>query len=162
MKYFLFTLALLIVHVCMAQVDYGTPNNEPLPEILTGKRRSIEVMHFPKKNDPIKIDDKFYWKHITSIVYKEGDITIIEYGAYIFYNNQWNLRRSYPLTELDETFGTIDQRMEQAQPYTFINNWRVDSSLFGGWALWYFIGKTGSGEIVCGYETIHTTSNLLN
>ena len=119
-------------------------------------------MHFPKINDPVKIEDKYYWKHATAILSKDGPVKIVEYGAYLFYNGQWNLRRSYPLKELDKTFKTSKQQMLQGEPYTWTENWRVDDRLFGGWAMWYFIGETPTGERVCGYETIHTTSNLLN
>lgn len=156
------TLILLLSStLLMAQSDYGRPTNEPLPEKIQNLKRSIEVLHFPKENDPVKIDDTYYWKHMTSILCKESDITIIEYGAYIFYNGQWNLRQIYALKELDKTFGTKKQKMNQAEPYTWPKNYRTGDQLFGGWALWYFIGKTPSGEIVCGYETINTTSNLL-
>ena len=54
------------------------------------------------------------------------------------------------------------QQLERAQPYTWNDNWRVGPQLYGGWALWYFIGKTATGELVCGFEKIETTANLLN
>ena len=154
-------ILLLSATMLMAQSDYGTPTNEPLPEKIQNLRRSIDVLHFPKETDPIKIGNSFYWKHLTSIVCKESDITITEYGAYIFYNGQWNLRQIYTLNELDKTFGTEKQKLNQSEPYTWPKNYRIGDQLFGGWALWYFIGKTPSGEIVCGYETVNTTSNLL-
>ncbi len=158
------TILLLVVGSIMtstAQVNYGTPTNEPLPAKIQGLERMIEVINFPKENDPIKIKDTYYWKHLTSILCKEGPIKIIEYGAFLFYNGQWNLRKSYPLKELDKNFGTSKQQMLQGQPYTWANNWRKDERLFGGWAMWYFIGEMSNGQKVCGYETIHTTSNLL-
>ena len=159
----IFTILLVLaVQNTWSQVDYGTPSNEPLPEKLQGIRVAIDVMHFPKINDPVKIKDNYYWKHATAILSKTDDITIIEYGAYLFYNGQWNLRKTYPIKELDKTFGTKNEFLSQGEPYTWAKNWRVDSRLFGGWAMWYFIGTTKSGEIVCGYETINTTNNLLN
>jgi len=145
-----------------AQINYGTPTEDQIPEKLKNLPRTIMVQNFPKENDPVKIKDTYYWKHATSILNKESDITIIEYGAYLFYNDTWNLRKSYPLKELDETFGTKKQFLKQSEPYTWTKNFRTDKKLFGGWALWYFIGKTTSGEIVCGYDTINTTTNLLN
>ncbi|MFP2997463.1 hypothetical protein ABN763_16215 [Spongiivirga sp. MCCC 1A20706] len=146
-----------------AQRDWtGPTGNETLPNKLEGLERAIEVIHFPKQNDPIKIDNTYYWKHMTSILCKQSDITISEYGAYLFYDGKWNLRKSYPLKELDKTFGTKKQKMKQAEPYTWVKNWRVDNNLFGGWAMWYFIGKDSTGKTVCGYETINTTNNLLN
>lgn len=145
-----------------AQVNYGTPPIDVIPEKLEGMKNIIQVNHFPKENHPIKIDEAYYWKHATSILCNESQITIIEFGAYLYYNNQWNLRKSYPLKELDKYFGTRKQVMLQGEPYTWPKNWRTDNRLFGGWAMWYFIGKTKDGELVCGYETINTTNNLLN
>ena len=78
------------------------------------------------------------------------------------YNEQWHLRKSYDLKDLDNNFGTKKQLLKQGEPYIWANNWRVDNHLFGGWAMWYFIGINADGETVCGYETINTTNNLLN
>lgn len=162
MKSILTLTLLLISQLIISQVNYGIPPEDSIPEKLKGIKRAIKVNHFPKENDPIKIKDLYYWKHTTAILCKESEVTITEYGAYIFYNNTWNLRKSYPLKELDKTFGTKKQHILQGQPYIWPNNWRVDKKLFGGWAMWYFIGKTTAGELVCGYETINTTTNLLN
>ena len=159
----IFKCALLfVIQVTWSQVTYSTPPNDSFPQKIQNIRRAIDVVHFPKENDPVKIKNKYYWKHATAILCKESDITITEYGAYLYYNNTWNLRKAYPIKELDKLFGTKKQIMLQAEPYIYLKNWRVDSQLFGGWALWYFIGKTKDGETVCGYGKINTTSNLLN
>ncbi len=155
-------LLLVLFQFCNAQVDYGTPAEGVIPEKLQNLKVEIEVTHFPKENDPIKIKSKYYWKHATAILSKKSDVTIIEFGAYLYYNNQWNLRKSYDLKDLDKNFGTKKQVMKQGEPYVWSNNWRVDNRLFGGWAMWYFIGINDNGERICGYETINTTSNLLN
>ncbi|WP_299312556.1 hypothetical protein [uncultured Aquimarina sp.] len=145
-----------------AQIQYGTPINDQLPEKLKSVRRAIEVNNFPKTIDPIKIDKRYYWKHNTAILCKESEIKIIEYGAYLFYNDIWNHRKSYPLKELNKNFGTKKEVVKQSEPYTWSQNWRTDSSLIGGWAMWYFIGVTEDGETICGYEKIETTDKLLN
>jgi len=145
-----------------SQVVYGTPVNDELPKKLKSLRKAIEVSNFPKKIDPIKIGKRYYWKHNTAILCKESEITITEYGAYLFYNNKWNLRQSYSIQELDKNFDTKSGKLEQSEPYTWIKNWRTDNRLYGGWAMWYFIGKTNKGETVCGYDKIETTTNLLN
>lgn len=142
--------------------DYGTPTKNDIPEKLKGLKVDIEVMNFPKINDPIKIDDTYYWKHTTSILSRNSDIQIVEFGAYLFYNNTWNLRESYDLKYLDKYFGTKKQKLDQGQPYVWKDNWRVGKQLYGGWALWYFIGINANNEKVCGYSTIHTTENVLN
>ncbi len=163
MRSLILIILLATTSIAQAQRDWtGPKGNEPLPEKLHDLERAIDVIHFPKQNDPIKIGDAFYWKHMTSILCKQSELTIIEYGAYLFYDGKWNLRKTYPLKELDKTFGTKKQKLKQAEPYTWIKNWRVDNNLFGGWAMWYFIGKDANGNTVCGYETINTTNNLIN
>ena len=131
-------LLLILFQFAIGQVDYGTPENESVPEKLKNLEVEIEVIHFPKENDPIKIKDKYYWKHATAILSKKSEVKIIEYGAYLFYNDQWNLRKSYDLKDLDKNFGTKKQIMLQGEPYVWSKNWRIDSRLFGGWAMWYF------------------------
>ncbi|WP_299678230.1 hypothetical protein [uncultured Dokdonia sp.] len=163
MKTYLTLCFILITLTACGQRDWtGPTGKEPLPEKLKDIRQAITVANFPKENDPIQIKDRYYWKHATSILCKESAITIIEYGAYLFYDGKWNLRKSYPLKELDKTFGTKKQQLLQGEPYTWTNNWRTDTKPYGGWAMWYFIGKTANGETVCGYDTIHTTNHLLN
>ena len=149
----------LLLH---AQVNYGTPNGtEALPDKFNGLRRAIDLAHFPSTNHPVEEDGTYYWKHATSVLCNESPLEVIEYGAYLFYNGKWNLRKSYPLEELQATFGIRKNKMQQAQPYTWTDNWRVGNDLFGGWAMWYFIGMTTDGEKVYGYATIETTDQLL-
>ncbi len=158
----LLLLLFLLSYTTKAQQDYPTPPEGLIPEKLTQMERLITVNHFPKINDPIKIKDKYYWKHATTIFSKEQEVVIVEYGAYLYYNDRWNLRQEYALKDLDKSFKTKNQKLLQAQPYTWNDNWRVDNRLFGGWALWYFIGKTTDGKTICGYQKINTTSNLIN
>lgn len=162
MKVLISAFSLLFCLNITAQVDYGTPPEDLIPEKLQGIPRAIQVMHFPEVNDPVKIDDTFYWKHSTAVLSKNAQLKVIEYGAYLYYNDSWNLRKSYPLKDLKRSFGIKDQQLLQGHPYVWEENWRVGDSLFGGWALWYFIGETPAGEKVCGYARIHTTDKLLN
>jgi len=157
----LFLISLSSCAITIAQVKYGTPTTEPLPEKFDGLRQSIIVNNFPKEINAIELDGEYYWMHNTSILCLESDIAITEFGAYLFYNDTWNLRKSYPLKDLDKFFNTKRHIMRQAQPYTWTNNWRVDKSLYGGWSMWYFIGTTKDGETVCGFQKIFTSSNLL-
>ena len=120
------------------------------------------VNHFPEVVNPVREGDTYYWKHNTAIMYADDELTIVEFGAYIYYNDHWNLRVAHTPNEMDKFFGTQNQLMKRAQPYTWTNNWRTGGDLFAGWALWYFIGKTPDGTMVCGYQTLHTTDSLLN
>lgn len=154
-------IGLLFTLFSYAQRDFGTPSKEDIPDKLQKLKKSIVVQNYPQIIDPIKIEDRYYWKHNTMIFSKENKVTITEFGAYLYYNDKWNLRKSYPLKDLNKNFGTKKQVLLKAQPYTWNNNWRTDSKLYGGWAMWYFIGVTDKGEKICGYEMIHTTANLI-
>ncbi|MDC7997356.1 hypothetical protein [Gilvibacter sediminis] len=155
-------LILLLTAVSFAQVNYGTPPEGLIPKALEGIPQALEVMHFPKVNHPVKIDERYYWKHATGVMSNQAPAKIIEYGAYLYYNDQWNLRKKYPLKELKKSFGIKDQALLQGHPYVWTDNWRTDDRLFGGWAMWYFIAETEDGQRVCGFATIHTTDQLLN
>jgi hypothetical protein len=72
------------------------------------------------------------------------------------------LRKTHDLKDLDKNFGTKKQKLLQGQPYVWTDNWRIGAQLFDGWAMRYFIGTNDKGDTICGYETINTTSNLLN
>jgi hypothetical protein len=144
-----------------SQINYGTPNEKDIPENLQKLDQKIIVKNYPKIINPIKIKNRYYWKHNTLIFSKDSKIKIIEFGAYLYYNNKWNLRKKYSLKDFNKNFGTKKQVLLKAQPYTWNNNWRTSSKLFGGWAMWYFIGLTENGNTVCGYEMIHTTNNLM-
>lgn len=152
---------LLLAGTVYSQTSYPSPPSDLIPEKLKNIPQSIKAYNFPKENDPIKINDNYYWKHTTSLVSTTSDISIIEYGAYLYYNNKWNLRKIYPLKSFDKNFKTKEELLKLGQPYVWNSNWRVGKELFGGWALWYFIGIDEDGTKVCGYATINTTDNLL-
>jgi hypothetical protein len=162
MKGFIFLILAVCSGSLLAQTTYGTPPEGNIPDKLKKIPLGIEVRHFPKINDPVKINNNYYWKHATAILSVSDDVTIIEFGAYLFYNNRWNLRKRYNLSDMDLLFGTKQQVLQQGEPYVYSKNWRISDQLFGGWALWYFIGINTKGHTICGYATIHTTDNLLN
>lgn len=153
--------ALYLILLCttglFAQIQYGTPQEDQLPEALTQYPRVLQVDHFPREVHPIKIDADYYWKHNTVVMSPQEEVQLVEFGAYVYYNDQWNLRKKYDLKDFDKLFGAKKQKMLAAHPYTWNDNWRVGPSLFDGWALWYFIGKTESGQLVCGYQKLYTT-----
>jgi hypothetical protein len=144
--------------------SYQTPDSTTIPKKLDSLERLIIVSHFPTRVHAIA-DEKesalYHWKHNTAILSEVDEIIIEEFGAYIYYNNQWNLRTSFPAKELNKLFGTKKATLKQGQPYTFEQNWRSGSQVFGGWAMWYFIGKTSTGKRVCGYQQLETTNKIL-
>lgn len=137
----------------------------PLPEVLNGLDEAILVNHFPSPVHAVRIEEKneayYYWKHNTSVMAPYSDVQVESCGAYIFYNDKWNLRAEFSAQEFSRFFDCPKGKMKKGQPYTFVDNWRKDSRLYAGWALWYFIGTDENGERVMGYARLETTDQLV-
>lgn len=149
----------LLVFLCTQSIIAQTALDAPLPERFNNLKEVLLVNHFP---NPVYAttdqdsDFQYQWKHTTSVLSVQEAIQIESCGAYIFYNNQWNLRVDYEPKECAKLFDCPKAHMKKGQPYTFKDNWRTDNALRGGWAMWYFIGKTDSGEQVYGVGKIET------
>lgn len=160
MKQQLFFLAYLLTSItCLAQ----TPLDAPLPAEISGLTEGILVNHFPAPLYATQDEDEpgmFFWKHNTTILSTGQNLQITEFGAYIFYNNQWNFRASYDAKQLDRWFGTKKGKLKRGQPYTFPDNWRRDAQLRGGWALWYFKGVNEAGQQFYGIGKLETIGEL--
>ncbi|MEZ5040279.1 MAG: hypothetical protein R2828_10310 [Saprospiraceae bacterium] len=157
-------IALLILSLMCVQL-YGQSAAEkaPLPDKFADLPQRIQVHHFPS---PVMASTDaaepgiYFWKHNTSIFSPDSDATIVEGGAYIFYNDQWNHRVTYTAKEFAAFFGVPNGKMKAGEPYTFTDNWRRDSRLLGGWALWYIIVELPSGDRACGFEKLDTVGDL--
>ncbi|NNE10025.1 MAG: YceI family protein [Gemmatimonadetes bacterium] len=142
-------------------VVYSTPGDVPLPpEKFAGMRRALVFNHFPNpvsaSTDPDQPGFNF-WKHNTAIMSETDDVTLEEAGSYIYYNDQWNLRVTFTPEEFAGMFACPNALMKAGQPYTWADNWRTDERLYGGWACYYAIGVTASGERVYGTGPLETT-----
>lgn len=145
------------------QLSAQTALDAPLPERFDGLKEIILVDNFP---NPVKATTyqeepgRFFWKHTTTLLSTNENITIEEGGAFLFYNKQWNLRVAYKPKQFSKLFNIPKNRMKKGEPYTFVENWRVGSELFGGWAMWYVIGTTDSGERVFGVGRLDTVGEV--
>ncbi|MEM6317424.1 MAG: hypothetical protein AAF960_07120 [Bacteroidota bacterium] len=140
-----------------------TPLDAPLPEKFAGMKEIILVDNFPnpvKASTYAKEPNKFFWKHTTSILSTHENITIEEGGAYLFYDKKWNLRVAYPKKKFAKLYKVPKGKMKKGEPYVFVRNWRVGPKLFGGWAMWYVIGTTDSGERVFGVGRLDTVGEV--
>ncbi len=135
----------------------------PLPEKLAVLPQKLQVAHFPSpvlaSTDPEE-PGTYFWKHNSTLFSPMEDATIIEGGAYIYYNDQWNLRVSMSAKDFSKLFGVPKGVMKAGQPYTFVDNWRRDTRLYGGWAMWYVIAELPSGEKICGVGKLDTVGKL--
>ena len=149
--------------LCIFLANAQTPLDAPLPEKFKDLTEIVLVDNFPNpvkattyENEP----NKFFWKHTTTLLSLNENINIEEGGAYLFYNNQWNLRVAYKPKEFAKLFHIPKGEMKKGEPYTFVKNWRVGPELFGGWAMWYIIGRTDSGKQVFGVGRLDTVGEV--
>lgn len=140
-----------------------TALDAPLPDKFEGLASILRVDHFPNPVLASTDSDEpgtYFWKHTTNLLSPTENITIEEGGAYIFYNDQWNLRVAMTAKEFCKLYKIPKGIMKAGQPYTFVENWRRDSRLYGGWAMWYVIGTTDSGKKVFGVGKLDTVGKL--
>ncbi len=147
-----------------APVVYSTPGDVPLPAAkFAGMRRALVFDHFPNPVSASTDPDQpglHFWKHNTALMSESEDVTLEEAGSYIYYNDQWNLRVTFTPEEFAARFACPNALMKAGQPYTWNDNWRTDERLYGGWACYYAIGVTASGERVYGAGPIETTGHI--
>ncbi len=145
--------------LCVAQ----TPLDAPLPNRFDGLQPYLQINHFPTPvyaTTDKDVKAQYQWKHTTSVLSPAQNIQIDACGAYIFYNKQWNLRVNYDTKQCAKLFDCKKGKMKKGQPYTFKDNWRTDNRLYGGWAMWYFIGTSETGEKVYGVGKLDTVGEL--
>lgn len=156
----IFSCAILLLSIGLYAQN---AEDAPLPDIFMGIEEAIVVDHFPSpvyaSIDPDN-KGKYFWKHNSTVFSPSEDIEILEGGAFIFYNNQWNLRVTYDAKKFSKLFDIPKAKMKAGEPYTFVENWRGDTRLLGGWAMWYIIGTTASGQKVYGIGKLNTVGEL--
>lgn len=153
-------LLLPFLLVLAGQVSAQIPEYGPLPKKFGNLPQELSVNHYPNpllaSTDESQKEFKYFWKHTTSVVSLYEDVEISEFGAYIYYNNQWNERVSLKPKDFEKMFNCPGAVLKKGEPYTFPDNWRKESELRGGWAMWYFIGKNESGKKVAGTGKLYT------
>lgn len=159
-----FFISILAAALPLVVLSAQSPQEAPLPGPLRALEATLVASHFPSPvyatTDDGRTDYRYFWKHNTSVMSPVEEVQVEECGAYIFYNEQWNLRVRYGVEDFASLFNCPKGKMKRSQPYTFTDNWRTDNRLLGGWALWYFIGTTASGKRVCGYARLETVGRL--
>ena len=159
---FLFSLGILFV---FGKTFGQSAETAPLPSRFDGLKADLIVQHFPSpvyaSRDKDNKNYEYFWKHTTSVLSPKSDVEVVNCGAYIFYNDQWNERVTFGTKEFAKTFNCKNGRLKQGQPYTFPDNWRTDNRLQGGWAMWWVIGKNATGEMVYGVGKLLTVGEVL-
>ena len=156
-------LLILFLQLLLFQTIAQTPLDAPLPEKFKDLKEGLFVNNFPMKIYATTDENHksmYQWKHTTSVLSLQEEMTIVEFGAYLFYNKKWNLRTTMYSKDFNKLFDTKKGILKKGQPYTWKDNWRTDNRLFGGRAMWYFITENADGERFYGIGRLETVGTL--
>ena len=139
-----------------------------LPAALRKIPVALYISHGPNPNYP-EINDtgrypemKYVWKHETTVCSPEKKLTIVKAGSYIWYNESgWQENVQYNKKDFKKKFECPQGVLDSGACYTFKENYRWGSNLYGGDALWYVLAEDEEGNLYKGIGLIETESELL-
>ena len=111
----LFYVLWLCATPLIAQVQYGRPAPEDLPEALKKYPGSFQVNHFPNEVHPVKIEEKYYWKHNTAVLSPGEKRRLLNLGR-ISTTITMEPSKEVCAQEFDELFGAKKRKLLAAQP----------------------------------------------
>jgi hypothetical protein len=129
----------------------------------------LEVTHVPDKVYAEKggISRRAYtWRHKTSVRSTAGDLTVVEFGAFVLVNGRWTFGTvtGKPFTPNDfaNWYSCPDAQLKNGQAYTDPQNWTAGDSLYATSNRWYYIAKNLKGEQFKGIAQIDTIAQVKN
>ncbi|MEM7035745.1 MAG: hypothetical protein AAF570_02125, partial [Bacteroidota bacterium] len=152
---FLLQLILLTATILPAQ----SSDELPLPPEIADIPEAITLQHAPTivpQTRSIERGQAVYsWRHNTSLQ-SAAPLQILEGGAFLRQGEQWVRRVQFSAKEIARLFECPNGKMAAGERYTFEKNWRHDTRLYGGDALWYVIAETADGKRVRGTGIVQT------
>jgi len=170
MKYFsILTLLLsLFLFSCKIKPAHTEVKNErKWPAKIDTLSIGIEVNHSPSyvyatenTKDPEK-RGKYQLQHATSVKSINEELVIVEFGGYVWYNNEWVLKtiydRPFNKEEFTKWYKCENGILKKGIPFTDNDNWMGKTNVLSGReisGLWYYIGKNKNGEMFVGAKEI--------
>lgn len=146
-----------------------TRQPEPVPKGITVEEldklpEGIKVVHEPTsalatlsgKSDR---RGKYTWWYKTTVTATAGDVTIVEFGAFVLQNDKWVnggtiTGKPYGRDEFAEWYKCPKAVLKKGESFSDPTNWSTDDELRGGKARWYYIGVDANGKRVKGEAVI--------
>lgn len=154
---------LLSSFTCLKAQTVWTNKSRLLPDQLRELPVGIIMSHDPNPCYPELIEGTYYWKHHTRATATDMDLTVVECGSYIWYDESgWHVNMKYSPEDFAKAFECPSAILKVKQTYTYQKNWRFGKQAYGGDALWYIIAKDKDGKLYKGYALIETESKVLN
>ncbi|MFT5823952.1 MAG: hypothetical protein ACI8ZM_005218 [Crocinitomix sp.] len=162
LKHIVTTCLVFFLFAC-GQNDF--PNN--YPEKIKELPLGMEVLHNPEEvyatvntKDPEKWG-AYQLQFTTSVKAISEDLEIIEFGGYIWENEQWEFRsiydRPFNTEEFNKWYGCENGILKKDKTYSDTDNWMGKTNYLSGReikSLWYFIAKNDAGEKFVGAQEI--------
>lgn len=169
MKTILALLLTVLVGSSVWAQDAWTDKTRALPDKLRKVPVALYIRHTPNPNypEPNNTGDnkksKYVWKHATSITSPEMELTVIEAGSFIWYDETgWKANVQYDLKDFQKRFKCKGGLLKAGKWYTFEENYRFGSQLYGGDALWFVLAKDAEGNIYKGMALLETEAEVIN
>lgn len=138
-----------------------------LPPKIDSLTIGLKVIHSPStvfatinQKDPEK-RGQYQLQHSTSVEALKEDLEIVEFGAYVWENNQWVLKtiydRPFNKEEFIKWYKCEKGILKKGMKYSDNDNWMAKTNSLNREemkGLWYFIGKNNEGKLFVGSSEI--------
>lgn len=151
-----------ILPLLLALSSFAPQTPEPpsgsraLPQKLRGIPVGILVLHHPNPCFPKSEGGGFVWRHDTTVQSLVGDLTLIEYGAYLYSAAGWVLRATMAPNDFARTYRCPDAKLRKGRTYTDPDNARYGEKPTAGDALWFFLAEDAKGRLFKGTALVET------
>ena len=165
----LYILVLLLSSYQLSSQEVWPDKTRVLPEALRKIPIALYIQHSPNPNYPEpndtgdNPDQKYVWKHATTVCSPTQELTVIKAGSFIWYDTTgWKENVQYSKKGFKKRFECDKGILQAGECYTFQKNYRWGSNPYGGDALWYVLAKDEKGTIYKGIGLIETESEIIN
>jgi polyisoprenoid-binding protein YceI len=142
-----------------SSLDDAEPNRLlplKLREIPTG----LLAQHDPNPVFAVYENNRYIWKHNTTVQAISEDLQLVEYGSYIYTDKGWMLRVTLTPKDFEAAYNCKDGLLKKGITYTDPKSWRQQETLSGGDALWFYIVKNAKGQLFKGTALVETEGKL--
>lgn len=148
---------------------------EPTPQGITVEEldklpEGIVVVHEPKTalatlSGKSERRAKYTWWYKTTITTKDEDVTIQEFGAFVWLDGKWVsvgtiTGKPYGRDEFAEWYKCPKGVLRKGEAYSDPTNWSSREELQAGKTRWYFIGVDAKGKRIKGEAVIEEIAKL--
>jgi hypothetical protein len=130
----------------------------------------IKVVHEPKTalatlTGKSERRSKYTWWYKTTVSAIDGDVTIVEFGAFVWEDGKWATGATFtgkPYTgeEFAEWYKCPKALLKKGESYSDPTNWSTAPELRAGKTRWYFIGVDAKGKRVKGEAVIELQAEI--